>query len=98
MEVRPELRNRTAFIQQLERSYQPLLKDAVIGGTANIWVFINERGQVTNTRVQESSGYPQLDQVAEQLMREVAQFSPAVNRDQNVPVWISIPVTFETRN
>lgn len=98
MEVRPELRNRSAFIQQLERRYPPMLKDAGIGGTVNVWVFINERGQVTNARVQESSGYPQLDAVAEQLMREVAQFSPAVNRDQNVPVWISIPVTFETRN
>ena len=98
MEVRPQLTNRTAFIQQLERRYPPMLKDAGIGGTANIWVFINERGEVQNTRVQESSGYPQLDTVAEQLMREVARFSPAVNRDQNVPVWISIPVTFETRN
>jgi TonB family protein len=97
MEIRPQFLNRTEFIQQLQRRYPPMLKDAAIGGTVNVWVFIDERGQVTNTRVQESSGYPQLDMTAEQLMREVADFSPAVNRDQNVPVWISIPVTFETR-
>jgi protein TonB len=98
MEIRPELRNRTEFTQALERRYPPMLKDAGIGGTVNVWVFIDERGEVQNTRVNQTSGYPQLDEVAESLMREVADFSPAINRDQNVPVWISIPVTFQTRS
>lgn len=97
MEVRPELRNRSAFIQELVQRYPAMLRDAAIGGTVNVWVFIDETGQVRNTRIQESSGYPQLDTTAERLMLEVAQFSPAVNRDQAVPVWIAIPVTFEAR-
>jgi periplasmic protein TonB len=96
-EVDPTLRNRNAFIQQLERRYPPMLKDAGIGGTTVLWVFINEEGQVQNTRITQSSGYEQLDRVAEQLMREVAQFTPALNRDQRVPVWVQLPVTFTTR-
>jgi TonB family protein len=96
-EVRPELRNRAAFGQALERRYPPMLKDAGIGGTVVLWVFITETGAVQNTRVVESSGYEQLDNVAETLMREIAQFSPALNRDTQVPVWIQMPVTFQTR-
>jgi periplasmic protein TonB len=96
-EVRPELRNRAAYGQALERRYPPMLKDAGIGGTVVLWVFIAEDGRVQNTRVVTSSGYEQLDRVAEDVMREVAQFSPALNRDQRVPVWIQIPVTFQTR-
>lgn len=95
-EVRPELRNRSAYAQALTRQYPPMLKDAGIGGQVLLWVFINEQGDVTNTRIVNSSGYEQLDQVAESVMREVAQFSPALNRDQRVPVWIQIPVTFQT--
>lgn len=96
-EVRPELRNRSAYGQALERRYPPMLKDAGIGGTVTLWVFITEDGRVERTQVVNSSGYDQLDQVAEQVMREVAQFSPALNRDQRVAVWIQIPVTFQTR-
>lgn len=96
MEVRPQLSNRTAFGQALERRYPPMLKDAGIGGTVTLWVFIDEQGAVQNTRITESSGYEQLDQTADALMREVARFSPARNRDQAVPVWVQLPVTFQT--
>jgi TonB family protein len=96
-EVRPTLRNTPQFTQALERRYPPMLKDAGIGGQTVLWVYINEQGQVQNTRVVTSSGYEQLDQVAETVMREVAQFTPARNRDQAVPVWIQLPVTFQTR-
>lgn len=97
MEVRPTLRNSPAFTQALERRYPAMLKDAGIGGSTVLWVFINEQGQVQNARVEVSSGYAQLDDVALAVMREIAQFTPARNRDQAVPVWIQLPVTFSTR-
>lgn len=96
-EIRPTLRNASEYAQALERRYPPMLKDAGIGGTVTLWVFINEQGAVQNTRIVQSSGYAQLDQVAEELMRNVAQFSPARNRDQAVPVWVQLPVTFQTQ-
>ncbi|MBA4159187.1 MAG: TonB family protein [Gemmatimonadetes bacterium] len=96
--VEPELRpaQRTALQRHLERNYPPTLRDAGIGARVVLWVFINEQGQVQNTRVQESSGYPAFDQVAEQAMRAVT-FSPAMNRDQRVPVWVALPVSFQTQ-
>lgn len=94
MEVAPRLRNQSAFAQQLQRRYPNMLKDAGIGGTTTLWVQINETGTVMETRVFNSSGYQQFDDLAEELIRSVAQFSPAMNRDQPVPVWIQIPITF----
>jgi len=95
-EVKPELRNRSEFGRLLERKYPPMLRDAGIGGTVVLWVFIDESGTVKNTRVTQGSGYEQLDQVAREVMAE-AKFTPALNRDQKVPVWIQLPVTFQTR-
>lgn len=93
-EVRPQLRNSSAIGQQIERRYPTMLKDAGIGGTTVLWIYIGEQGEVLETRVYESSGYAQLDQVAESVIRETAQFSPAMNRDQRVPVWTQLPITF----
>jgi len=94
MEVRPQLRNSNAVAQQLQRRYPTMLKDAGITGTTLLWVQIDERGEVLQTRVQETSGYDQLDQVASSVMTEVADFSPAQNRNTAVQVWIQIPVSF----
>lgn len=97
-EVEPTLRNRTEFGRALERAYPAMLKDAGIGGKVTLWVFVTENGTVGNVRIFESSGYDQLDQAAEKVMRETAQFSPALNREQKVPVWVALPVTFQTQN
>ncbi|MGH7476847.1 MAG: energy transducer TonB [Longimicrobiales bacterium] len=94
--VRPELRNRRAVEQALERYYPPLLKDAGIGGTVNVWFFIDESGRVVNTQLVESSGHDALDQAALRVA-DVMQFSPALNRDRKVPVWVQLPIVFRTR-
>jgi protein TonB len=94
-EVAPELRN-TAEVQRiLEREYPAMLRDAGVGGTVVLHFFINEQGVVQNALVNQSSGQSQLDEAA---MRAAMQFrfTPALNRDQPVPVWVSIPVTFQS--
>lgn len=95
-EVRPEIRDRRALERLLVQNYPPMLKDAGVGGTTTLWVFIDESGTVQNTRVTQSSGYEQLDQAAQRVMQQV-RFSPALNRDQRVPVWIQLPVTWQVR-
>lgn len=91
--VSPEVRNRRELERILQRNYPAMLRDAGISGTVMLHVFINEEGIVENTRLMESSGYPQMDQAAENAMREI-RFTPALNRDQRVPVWVALPVTF----
>ncbi len=95
-DVEPQMRNRDEFGRILQSNYPAMLRDAGIGGTVVLWVFVNEQGVVENTRITQSSGYDELDQVAVTAMQQ-AVFSPALNRDQAVPVWVQLPVTFQTR-
>ncbi len=92
-EVQPEIRNRSEFVTALEQNYPVPLRDAGIGGTVRLWVFIDESGTVANTQVVGPSEHPMLDEAALASVR-VLKFSPAMNRDERVPVWIQFPVTF----
>ena len=96
MTVRPEIRNRSAVIQAMERGYPPMLRDAGIGGQVLVWFFINEQGRVVDNRIANSSGNAQLDEAALRVA-SVYEFTPALNRDQVVPVWVQIPITFQVR-
>jgi periplasmic protein TonB len=94
MTVQPRLQNQRAVQDALRRHYPPLLRDAGIGGTVQVWFFIDENGRVRDTRLNQSSGYDAFDQAALRVA-DIMEFSPAYNRDQRVMVWVSLPITFE---
>lgn len=94
--VAPSIQNRNEVIRAMEREYPPLLRDAGIGGTVKVYFFIDENGQVQDTRIDQSSGHSALDDAAMNVA-EVYRFSPALNRDKKVPVWVSFPITFQVR-
>jgi protein TonB len=95
--VKPELKNRREALRIVERNYPKLLKDAGIGGTVLVWVFIDSNGAVKNAQVQKGSGNSSLDDAALKSAN-VFSFTPALNRDKRVPVWIAIPITFAVKN
>jgi bla regulator protein BlaR1 len=92
--AKPELLNREEVGRLLKQAYPPMLRETGIGGTAVLWVFVDEQGQVQNTRVTKSAGEPALDRAAEVVMRQM-RFQPAENDGQVVSVWIQLPVTFQ---
>ena len=94
--VKPDIKNRSEIARALEREYPPLLRDAGIGGTVLVWFFIDEEGRVQRTEVNQSSGHKALDDAAINVAN-IIEFTPALNRDKRVPVWISLPITFTTR-
>ena len=96
MTVRPSLTNERELQRALEREYPVILRDAGIGGRVIVHLFIDEDGTVQRTLVAESSGHTSLDEAALRVA-EVARFTPALNLDKVVPVWIQIPITFQTR-
>ena len=96
MTVRPEIKNRREVVQAMMRAYPPILRDAGIGGQTLVWFFISEQGRVLDKRVAESSGHEQLDDAALEVAG-VYEFTPALNRDKVVKVWVQIPITFEVR-
>jgi protein TonB len=94
--VKPELKNRDEVARALQRNYPPLLRDAGVGGTVLIWALIDENGNVMKTQVKQGSGHDALDEAA-QKVGTVMRFTPALNRDQKVKVWIQLPVVFKTQ-
>ena len=94
MTVRPNLKNPDEVLRVLQAEYPPLLKDAGIGGSVGVWFLIDRTGEVRRTQLQESSGHRALDQAALKVA-ETLEFTPAYNRDEPVPVWVAIPITFE---
>ncbi len=94
--VKPDYTNAAEVQRALEREYPPLLRDAGIGGTTVVWFFIDEQGVVQNQQVQASSGHQALDDAALRVA-PVFKFTPALNRDKAVPVWVQLPITFTTR-
>ncbi len=93
--VSPDITNRREVSRALEREYPPLLRDAGIGGTVKVWFFIDEDGKVQDTRVNTSSGHSALDAAALSVA-DVFKFTPALNRDKKVPVWVALDITFQT--
>jgi protein TonB len=94
--VAPSILNRDEVVRAMVREYPALLRDAGIGGTVRVYFFIDEGGQVRDTRIDQSSGHEALDQAALNVA-DVYRFSAALNRDKTVPVWVSFPITFQVR-
>ena len=94
--VAPQLKNRDEVGRALEREYPALLRDAGVGGQVEVWIRISETGQVEAVQINQSSGHAALDEAAI-TVGQVMQFTAAMNRDKQVPVWVSIPITFQVR-
>lgn len=94
--VAPRMLNTDEVAEAMRREYPPLLRQAGIGGEVVVWVHITAAGVVEDSRVFQSSGQPELDEAALRVARSV-EFSPAMNRDRRVPVWIQFPLTFRVR-
>jgi TonB family protein len=91
--VSPGIRNRDAVIQALEGEYPPSLRDAGMGGTVLMALYLDEGSRVQSVALERSSGHDALDRIALRSA-DIIQFSPALNRDQRTPVWVSLPLEF----
>jgi TonB family protein len=92
--VRPEIKDRRRAVEIVMAHYPKILQDAGIGGTVYVWLFIDTEGRVQNAQVQESSGNATLDAAAMQAVYLI-EFTPALNMDKRVPVWVAFPILFE---
>jgi TonB family protein len=97
MTVRPEIRNRGEIQRALMTQYPAMLRNAGIGGTVEVWFFISEEGRVLDRKVFRSSGYVQLDEAALRVA-DVFRFTPALNREKIVQVWIRFPIEFQVQS
>lgn len=91
----PILTNRDDVVEAIAAAYPDRLKEAGVGGRVEIWLYINEEGQVERHLTKTSSGHVLLDAAAEEVAPTM-RFKPAVNRDQPTAVWVSQHITFTT--
>lgn len=65
-----------------------------VGGTVQLWLFIDANGAVANALVKKTSGNIELDNSALQVAR-IMRFSPAKDGATPVDVWIEAPIKFK---
>lgn len=103
--VRPELvlvapsawvliRNPTEVEEFILRSYRLGDLDRSANGSVSVALWIDERGSVEWAEISESSGRPDIDEVALALFSEVAAFRPARDRGVAVPRSVIFSVRF----
>ena len=96
MTVAPALTNVAEVQRALIRSYPAILRDAGIGGKPVVWFLIDESGKVIKTQLSKSSGHASLDEAAMKVA-EVMKFTPAMNIDRKVTVWVELPIVFQVK-
>jgi len=94
--VAPMILNREEVADAMVDNYPTMLRSAGIGGTVRVFFFIDETGVVKDYRIQQSSGHQALDDAA-LAVAGLYRFSPAMNRDKRVPVWVLFPIEFRVR-
>ncbi len=92
-DVPPLLGNRGQFGRMVWYFYPLELQRAGVEGAVELAIFIDKEGQVSNVRVEGSSGWPRMDEAALQLAHRM-EFLPALMRDQLVGVWVRQRVCF----
>lgn len=91
--VRPEVRNQNEVAAALGRRYAALQEDPGIGGTADVWLYVDEEGRAEDVRMNRSTGHGALDEAAVGVA-EIIELTPALNRDRKRAVWVSLPIVF----
>lgn len=95
--VAPGILNQTDVVRAIQRLYPPLLRDGGVGGTVLVWFLLDEQGNIMKTQLKKPSGHNALDDAALKVAWTM-KFSPALNRDQAVKVWIELPIVFRSPN
>ncbi len=86
--------NRQEMSAVLSRNYPAMLRDAGIGGTTLLWIFVEKDASASRVVVQSSSGHKALDDAAVKVAREFFRFTTGMNREDPVAMWVSIPIVW----
>jgi TonB family protein len=89
----PVLTVQPALIEHPLPEYPAMARQLHQEGRAFVQVLLDRDGSVMQTRLAKSSGYELLDQAAQDGARKF-RFSPAMQGERSVRVWVSIPVDF----
>ncbi|HEX7118019.1 MAG TPA: energy transducer TonB [Longimicrobiales bacterium] len=94
--VAPRLLNASEVERVLERLYPAVLRDAGIGGTVRVRLWVDETGGVVRAEIAGTSGYEAMDRAALAVVDRM-RLSPALNQGRPVRVQVELPLTFRSR-
>lgn len=67
-------------------------------GTVMLKVLVSTAGVAEQVLIDVSSGYPNLDEAAADIVKRRWRFVPAIQNDRAVAAWVAIPMVFELKN
>lgn len=88
-----KLEERPKPLNSPDPSYPQIAREREMKGTVIIKVLLRTDGTVDQAEIAKSTGYPILDNAALEAARKWT-FTPAMQRNKPVRVWVSIPFTF----
>ena len=94
--VAPVILNRAEVVRAMARAYPGELAESRGEGTFRVYFCIDDDGRVMNRQIDVSSGIPALDEAGLRVA-DVYRFRPAKNREVDVTVWVSFPISFRIR-
>ncbi|HKP76185.1 MAG TPA: TonB family protein [Longimicrobiaceae bacterium] len=98
VEVQPELANREEVAAALSRNYPPLLRDAGVTGTVTLRMRVGSDGVVDPGSIQVLESSHDMFSTAATRVAERLRFRPARAGGKPVPVWVTLPVTFQLQS
>lgn len=98
VETQPELLNREEVAAALSRNYPPLLRDAGVTGSVTVRLRIGSDGVVDPESIEVLESTHEAFSQAASRVAERLRFRPAAVGGKPVPVWVTLPVTFELRS
>lgn len=92
--VFPELLNRDEYERSIAERYPPEFREAGVGGTVQMHMWVNLRGGVDFVQVGVTSGIEALDRFAVEVAGDL-RFAPARRAGMNLGAWVDLPFVFE---
>ncbi|MFW6331252.1 MAG: TonB family protein [Gemmatimonadota bacterium] len=89
----PLLLNAEDVDRLVDQHYPPLLRMRRVEGVVKLLVRIDEQGRIDTTRIQETSGYAELDEAGEAVAR-LMRFQPARRGGVPAAVWAPVHIGF----
>ena len=83
------------LLENISPDYPREAEQQGIGGSVELLLLVTEKGEVSITRVQQSSGYSILDEAAVEYAKKL-RFDPARKNGTPVNIWLSWMVNYET--
>jgi protein TonB len=83
------------YVRQPKPDYPEMARKAGIEGMVVLWVLIDKDGQVRDVQVKKGLGAG-LDEAAVESVKKVP-WTPAIQNNRPVSVWVSVPIRFKLR-